>query len=386
MRRIFNIITLLLLVGLASCELEPEVQIAENPVAPQMISPANGDAFNLVWDNVEDEMNFVFSPADYGFPAVLTYTIQMDAKGGDFSRARNLGFVSTDTLTITVDKLNNEVKKVKYTNADGDKVAYVDGDVAELDIRVVSSVSEFYPDLISDIITITFVPFSEPQPEEPEEPEEPVEGPDALFLIGAATGAWDTELAIELSKGDDGLFSGLVYFSDANGRNFRFFSDADWGASFGGYDVFETYPDGILEPATEDGDPNFNFVGAVGWYTIVADAVNMTIEMTAADAPELYLTGDATHGWDWDDPVSTVYGTANFIYEGDIDFIQDLAFRVFLQKDWGDSYGYDYLTDYDAGVIDVMEGHDDPNWQFLAESGTYHVKIDLKNLSIEITQ
>lgn len=386
MKRIINILMLLLVVVLAGCELEPQVQIAENPVAPQMITPANGDAFNFTWDNVEDEINFIYSPAEYGFPALLTYTVQMDSKGGDFSRARNLGFVSVDTLTITIEKLNSEVKKLKYTDANGDSKNFADGDLAELDLRVTSSVSEFYDDLISDVITFTFVPFSEPVPEEPEEPEEPTEGPEELFLIGAATGAWDTERAVELTKGDDGVFTGLVHFSDADGRNFRFFSAADWGSSYGGYDVFETYPTEYLEPASEDSDPNFNFVGAAGWYSLAIDVASNTIGMLPAEAPELYLTGDATHGWDWDDPVSTVYGTGNYIFEGEVDFIQDLAFRVFLQKDWGDSYGYDYLTNYDTSVIDVMEGHDDPNWQFLAETGTYNVTIDLKNLSIDITK
>lgn len=379
MKRILNIFSLLLVLFIAGCELEPQVQIAENPAAPAIIVPTDGQAYNFTWDDNDDTIMILISPVDYGFPAGVTYTAEFDNDGGDFERSRKLGFFSGDTLLVPIKKFNSEVKKLKYN----------DGDVANLDLRVSCFVSQTVPDLFSPIINFTFVPYSEPVIVEPVDTTD-VGGdlPTDLYLIGASTGAWDTGRAVALTAGDNGVFTGLVHFNaDETGRNFRFFTDKDWGASYGGYDVFETYPNDLLEPASTDSDPNFNFIGETGWYNITVDATNNTIEMAAADAPELYLTGDATHGWNWDDPVSTIYGTDNYIYEGDIDFIQNNAFRVFTGKNWDDpNYGYDYLTNYDTAVIDVMEGHDDPNWQFLSESGTYHVKVDLIALSIEITQ
>ena len=387
MKRILNIFSLLLVVFIAGCELEPQVQIAENPTPPAVIVPTDGQAYNFTWDNNDDTIMILISPVDYGFPIGVTYTAEFDNNGGDFERSRKLGFFSGDTLLVPIKKFNSEVKKLKYS----------DGEVADLDLRVSCFVSKTVPDLYSPIINFTFVPYSEPVVVEPVDTTnvEPVDttdvggdGPTDLYVIGASTGAWDTERAITLTAGDNGIFTGLVHFkADMDGRNFRFFTDKDWSMSYGGYDVFETYPTDLLEPATTDGDPNFNFIGETGWYNITVDTQNKTIAMEAADTPELYLTGDATHGWDWDEPVSTVYGTDNFIYEGDIDFIQNNAFRVFTAKNWDDpSYGWDYLTNYDTSVIDVMEGHADPNWQFLLESGTYHVKIDLIALSIDITQ
>lgn len=377
MKRIINIFSLLVMVFIAGCELEPQVQISENPVAPQIISPTSNQAFAFTWDNNTDDFQVIFSGADYGFPISPSYTVQIDKQGGDFTRAQSLGIITNDTLVIPVSKFNSAVKKMKF----------VDGDVAALEMRVTSYVSKFYEDLVSPLIPISFVPYSEPVVVEPIDTT-PVVTINELYLIGASTGAWDTGRAVALTAGEAGVFTGLVHFSSASdGRNWRFFKQPDWGSSYGGYDVFETYPVDLLEPAATDSDPNFNFIGETGWYKLVVDVNKKTIAMTAADAPELYLTGDATHGWNWNDPVSTVFGTGNFVYEGDIAFIQNNAFRVFAQKDWSPtSYGWDYLTNYDPAVINVMEGHADPNWQFLLESGTYQVKIDMKALSIEITK
>ncbi|MFA9390785.1 MAG: SusE domain-containing protein [Prolixibacteraceae bacterium] len=375
MKRILNIFSLLAILFIAGCELEPEVQIAENPVPPQILMPTEGHAYAYTWDDNNDTIMIVISQVQYGFPVGVTYTAEFDADGGDFERSRSLGLFSGDTLLVPIKKFNTEVKKLKF----------VDDVIANLDLRISCFVSKSVEDMISPVINISFVPYSEPVIVEPVDPEP---GLTELYLIGASTGAWDTERAVALTAGDAGMFTGLVHFNAAeDGRNFRFFTKADWASSYGGYDILTTYPEDLLEPATADSDPNFNFIGTTGWYNLTVNTVEKAIAMTASDAPELYLTGDATHGWDFDEPVSTVYGTGNFVYEGDIEFIQDLAFRVFAQKDWApNSYGWDYLTTYDEASIGVMEGHDDPNWQFLLESGMYHVKIDMKLLSIEITK
>ena len=108
--------------------------------------------------------------------------------------------------------------------------------------------------------------------------------------------------------------------------------------------------------------------------------------MSPTDEQQLYLTGDATHGWNFDAPVTTLYWTGHEIYSGQVTFIQDKYFRCFKQKDWGpDSFGHNVLTNYDTDVIIIAVGHGDPNWQFIAASGTYDVVVDMRKESITIT-
>jgi len=207
-------------------------------------------------------------------------------------------------------------------------------------------------------------------------------------MIGASVGGWDPGKAVELvSTGEPFEYTTIAKFDVANGTNFRFFNARDWGASLGGYDVFTTYPNDLLEPATSDDDPNFNFVGTPGWFELTVNSKEGTIAMKAVAEPGMYLTGDATHGWNWDEPVTALTWVGYKVWEGDVTFVNANAFRLFAQKDWGPtSYGWDYIVNYDTNYIDVMEGHGDPNWQFLKPSGTYHVKVDLRALSIEISE
>ena len=207
-------------------------------------------------------------------------------------------------------------------------------------------------------------------------------------MIGNCTGGWDLAKAVEMVTTEEtNVLWTNAYFDTALGANFRFFKEPNWASALGGYNVFENYPTDLLEPATADTDPNFNFIGAPGWYKIVANIGTKTITMEPISEPGLYLTGDATHGWDWDEPVSTIKWVGHEIYEGNIDFIKDGAFRVFAQKDWAPtSYGWDYLINYDTNYIDIMAGHADPNWQFVAESGTYTVRVDMRAKSIVIAK
>ncbi|MFW6289321.1 MAG: hypothetical protein ACOC0R_00020 [Mariniphaga sp.] len=112
-----------------------------------------------------------------------------------------------------------------------------------------------------------------------------------------------------------------------------------------------------------------------------------TISMEAVDEPQMFLTGDATHGWDWEDPVTQLQWTGYQVWEGEVDFTQGGAFRLFGQQDWGPtSYGYDVVVNYDTDYIDIMEGHGDPNWEFLKPSGTYFVRVNLRTNTIEISE
>ena len=134
------------MVFLTGCELEPQVQISANPLGPVLIVPSSGYAYNFTTESNTDQVQFVFSKADYGFIAPITYKVQIDKRGGDFSRPRNLVFGDTDTLTISVKTFNEQVLKLKF-NKD---------QVAELDMRVTSSVSEYYDDIVSPVIPISF--------------------------------------------------------------------------------------------------------------------------------------------------------------------------------------------------------------------------------------
>jgi hypothetical protein len=359
---IYTLLAAILLFGCEEVEREPVLRPGD---APSLTQPQAGTQLVFNRDNANSEtVEFKWTEAEYGFPSATTYTLQADVAGNNFANPVELSTVNGLSATLTHAQLNNRFMMAGLpANEEND-----------MEFRVVASVSEYVSSLISEAVPAKVTLFADSFP--------------SIYMIGAAVGGWGTDLAVEIvSTGEPSVYTTIAYFDVANGTNFRFFNNPDWGASIGGYDVFTNYPEDLLSPATSDSDPNFNFIGEPGWYELVVNTEEGTIAMEAVSEPVMYLTGDATHGWSWDDPVTQLQWVSYNIWEGEVNFTQGGAFRLFPQKDWGPtSYGYDVITNYDTNYIDIMEGHGDPNWEFLKPSGTYQVRVDLRTNSIVITE
>lgn len=333
--------------------------------APVLSAPSAGTT--MVFEKLGAEENLVtfnWSEADFGFPSATSYTLQLDLAGNNFAAPLSLVTTSGTTASFTQALLNDKLLGFGLAT----------NEATDMEARIAASVNPDVETLYSATVTLNITLYASVFP--------------SIYMIGACTGGWDTAKAVEVvSTGEPYEYTTIALFDVTNGTNFRFFNAPDWGVSLGGYDVFTSYPTDLLEPASSDSDPNFNFIGANGWYELLVNSNAGTIEMTATAEPGMYLTGDATHGWDWDEPVTTLTWVGYKIWEGDVEFINGNAFRLFAQKDWSPtSYGWNYVVNYDTNYIDVMPGHADPNWQFVAPSGTYHVKVDLRKLSIEISE
>lgn len=350
---------------LTACEKETREPVAVTGNAPGVMQPSAGTQIVLQRQQAgEEAISFSWSEADFGFPSATTYTLQIDVAGNNFSAPQEVAVTTELSVGLTHEALNQRIMALGFTTSDP----------VDLEFRVIASVSPFFSTLPSEPLALTVTPYASSFP--------------PIYMIGAVFGGWDLAMAVELiSTGEPAEYITIAYFDPAPGTNFRFFNNPEWDASIGGYDVFTEFPQDLLEPATNDQDPNFNFLGEAGWYQLIVNRETGTISMESTDEPGMYVTGDATHGWDWDEPVTQLQYIAYNIWEGNVEFIQNNAFRLFAQKDWGPvSYGYDVVVNYNTEYIDVMEGHGDPNWQFLKPSGTYFVRVNLRDNSIEIQE
>ncbi len=342
----------------------------DNPIVipgdvPVISEPTSGSAIILERQGAgEKTVSFAWSKADFNFQSATTYTLQADAAGNNFTNKVTLASTANTYADLTHQQLNQRLLTIGLAT----------NQPVGVEFRVAATVNVNVDTLYSEPLQLDVSLYASTFP--------------PIYMIGAPIGGWDPGKAVQLvSTGEPYVYTTIVEFDIANGQNFRFFEAPDWGASLGGYDVFTTYPENLLEPAAGDDDPNFNFIGEPGWYRMTVNSSVGTIEMSPVSKPVMYLTGDATHGWSWDDPVTEIFWTGYMVWEGEVDFVQGNAFRLFRQKDWGpDSYGWDYIENYDTNYIDVFEGHGDPNWQFLAPTGTYYVIVNLLDLSIEISE
>lgn len=359
---IYIILAGAILFGCEKEEREPIVVVGQGPALTQ---PSAGTQLVLDRENATGEsVTFEWTAADYGFQSATTYNLQAAVAGTGFESPVDLATVNALSATLTHAQLNNRFMLAGLPANEENAIEF----------RVVASVSPYVESLASQPVAASVTLFTDVFP--------------SIYMIGAAVGGWATNLAVEVvSTGEPSVYTTIAYFDNAEGTNFRFFNQPEWSASLGGYDVFTQYPEDLLSPATSDDDPNFNFIGEPGWYELYVNTEEGSITMEAVPEPVMYLTGDATHGWNWDDPVTSLEWVGYMVWEGDVNFTQGNAFRLFPQKDWGPvSYGYDVIVNYNTEYIDVMEGHGDPNWQFLKPSGTYHVRVDLRNNAIEISE
>jgi starch-binding outer membrane protein SusE/F len=369
-----KIIFLTFLAGLlftASCEEDPKSVLSSEPMGAIVTTPEAGDQLVLTLADSAEYIHFAWDKADFGFSSAPTYLVQIDKAGGDFTEALTIMTTSSSADSLMVYKFD----ELLFNNGYEGEVA-VDVDVRIRAILKGIESSPFADTVFSALQRFTVTPFTIVS----------VGPPPSIFMIGAATGGWNTDKAVEVAPTDvKNKFSTTAYFDVANGKSFRFFSAKNWDASIGGYDIFPNFPAGTLEKST-DNDPNFNFIGTPGWFVITADVNTGTITMTAVAEPLLYLTGDATHGWDFGSAAKPLKWIGHQIWQGNVAFTQSKYFRIFEQADWGPvSYGYNIVTKYNTDIIIVAAGHSDPNWQFIAATGTYLVKVDKRNASIVIT-
>lgn len=336
----------------------------EDVGAPLITEPTAGDVFTLSLDDKNEvAMVIRWDRPDFDVDVKIDFSVDIDLKGGDFSSPVNLALTTDDTLAVTHGELNTKLLEL------GLKVDQED----EIDIRIMSTLNYQVPSDYSEVVSVSVTPYSTIFP--------------SIYMIGAGVGGWDTGLAVEVAATDElGKYYTKAYFDSDGDANFRFFTAPDWGSSLGGWDVFTNYPTEFLQQKAGDGDPNFEFIGATGWYELWVDENTGTIEMKATTEPWLYLTGDATHGWSWDNPTKIEW-VGHEIWEGDVTFVQNNFFRLFEQADWGPvGYGHDIITNYNESYIIVADGHGDPNWQFVAPSGEYHVMVNKREATITFTE
>ncbi|MEH0157808.1 SusE domain-containing protein [Limibacter armeniacum] len=210
----------------------------------------------------------------------------------------------------------------------------------------------------------------------------------SIYMIGAAVGGWDPGLAVEIaSTGVPEEYSTYAYFDNSGEAYFRFFSFPDWGGNIGGVNIFTEYPTDLLQPQPgENSDNNFMFTGETGWYKIDVNQGSGSIAMKALDSePVLYLTGGATHGWGWDaDPLTQLNWVGHQTWEGTVTF-SNSNFRFFEDASYDAiNFGYDVLTEYDAGMLEPATGDSDPNFNFVGAPGTYTVRVDKRAGSVVI--
>ncbi|MFH0760075.1 MAG: SusE domain-containing protein [Bacteroidota bacterium] len=318
---------------MASCnkaELGPV--ILDNPIAPTLTAPANGEAIVLTEATAKDTVTFAWTTADYGFAAGVTYTVQYDKAGNDFQTPVTLGLTTNDTLKVSVEDLNNRMIALEIA----------DGVLTNIEFRVKSYLSDLVTDLYSPALTVGVNPYLVlvvyPQ----------------LQVPGAYQG-WDpaNNTTVIFSLKSDNKYEGYIYFPEA-GNNFKYTVGPSWGENYG-----DDGADGTLEPN------GANLVATdAGMYKLNVDLNNKTHTFALTNWG---LIGSATPGG-WDTDTNMDYNADTRLLTITIDLVVgDIKFRA--NDAWTLNYG-------DNGANGTCE-LDGANIA-ITDAGNYTITLDLK--------
>lgn len=300
--------------------------------APVITSPADGSAIVLLESQAGDDFQIDWTPAEFGFTAATTYTVQVDRAGNDFANAVTLGNSTGTSLKSTVAKLNTAL----FTTLG------LPGEAASnVEMRLVAKISPEVPEVYSAPVTLTITPYTI------------VIVYPYLHVPGSYQG-WnpaDESTVIYSAKSDD-KYEGYIYFPDPNVA-FKYTVTPSWDVNYG-----DTGADGTLDANGDDiklVDP--------GMYRL---NVNLNTLTHTYSKYSWGIIGSSTPtGWDSD--TDMIYDAANNKLTITMDLVEGaIKFRV--NDDWAVNLGDDDANGtLEYGGADIM----------VTEAGNYTVDLIL---------
>ena len=374
MKKIYLIALALSLFAFVACEKDEEKAIIlGDPTASTLGALPSLDVFDL--DNTTRELTFTWTAADFGFQSATTYILQVDSATKNFANAGDVFSTEALTNTITVGDFNTALQDAGFEEYD---------EIHSMQARICaiifgnSDTSAVY----SEPVDFTVVPFATEFP--------------PIYMTGWALNgwSWDPGVYVELRSSAPKVYSTIAKFNSDDNHGgggdelsaFRFFEQTDWSPTSWSYPHFTGGVTTLLDNAN-DGDQNFHFVGANGYYEITADLKNLTVDMTAVPEPQLYMTGWAVGGWDWTTNFVEMTWVSNGVFTATTDFNSDdnhggggtdlSAFRFFAQADWGPtSYNFPYFAGGQISEHLADAGDGDNNFHFVGPNGTYEITVN----------
>lgn len=379
-------------ITLVSCikEVEPEFVATSpsafaltNAILPEYVLNAN--AANNIGER------FTWNKPDFGTQTNINYEL-LSSLTSDFSSPVIVNSTSANEMPVTIQQLLSLAGSLGLDNDPSTPAS--NAGTAYFKVRAFAGSSNSTTEVFTQVIALNlFLPEITNNTAVCEF--------DQLYLVGAgvpdAGWGWDTPVVIACSG--NGIYSGNVNFSPANGGNFRFFTqESNWGSGRNfdyyvnaGYTIDSDFVNAM------DGDHNFQFVGTAGLYYIEVNDTAKTITLGPPQATgncefdQLWLVGAGVPdaGWGWDTPVQLLCNGEG-IYSGNVRFSPDNGgnFRFFTESDnWGSGRNYPYYVNagytIDSRFVDALDG--DNNFKFVGTAGIYFLKVNdvAKQITLE---
>lgn len=355
MKKILILIILSAAVFLTSCEKDKENVMLKETIESNELSSLTASSFALTLENANNLFQtFTWDSIDFGFKSVVTYVVQADKKSNNFSSPISVAVVTNSkTAGIKVGDFNKLLLNAGFEP----------GVAVLMQFRVKATIHPTVAPVYSNSVEANVTPYATTFP--------------PIFMTGAATGGWNWDMYVykELRSTAPNVYQTIGRF--ISGEAFRFFKQANWGPDSWNYPFFTGTVSALFENAN-DGDSNFKFIGATGYYIVTVNMNTKSVSMESVSEPVLFMTGAAVGGWNWDTDFVQMTWKSNGIFQATTDFIQNEAFRFFGQAGWGPiGYNYPHFSGGTVTALLVNAQDGDSNFKFVGATGSYKVTVNM---------
>lgn len=308
--------------ALFSCEKDEERLVLSAGTAPALT--ASRSSLELQEEQADDDaLTLNWTASDFGYPAAVKYTLQLDLKGNNFA------------APIVVDMTGRELSRkfaVREINTLLNRLPVTAFSENEIEARMVASVSAHVDAVNSNVITIKATPYLTEPPYA------------TLYMVGDATEfEWDNQKATPMYRSEEDVFI-YTFTGPLKAGNLKFLGErGKWAPMWGnaGSDAL------VFREKEADPDPASFAVATAGYYTVNVDLRNMRFSMApynATGARTFASVGiiGAFNGWGDIVPMkSTAFNPHAWSLEHTFDADTELKFRHAPNWDvnWGTDQG-----------------------------------------------
>ncbi|MDB5268487.1 MAG: hypothetical protein JWP58_1527 [Hymenobacter sp.] len=164
-----------LAISLTACKKDETRVTMKDGVAPVLTASATTATLTSA-TAANTALVYTWTPADFGYKAAVTYTLQFAKKGDNFKTTQDISMGATLTKTLTGKELNNLYNALDCNISSTPSAT-------PLDVRVKAVIGDAVAPVLSNTVGVTAVPYQAQTPPA-----------DTWGIIGAATpGGWNTD-------------------------------------------------------------------------------------------------------------------------------------------------------------------------------------------------
>ncbi len=290
-------------------------------------------------------INFSFTNANYGFQAAITNTLQIDAAGDNWANP-------------TSATLGTKVFSQGYSTANFNalllKLNLKAGVTAQVNVRIMHSVSASVAPVYSNVVALTVTPFNLTS---------------FVYVPGAYEG-WSNpgpQMDSLISATDNGIYVGIINFTAGNNQFLVVPVNGSWTNKYATNAGPSTAGTSSTYAVTYNGSNNFYAPTAAGQYLVTLNLNSSSISIVPADF--YTIIGDAAQGWSTDVPMKYINdGSGNWTTTTAL--VSTGSFKVRQDAAWQWSWGIPNSGSAGAGVANTLNDSSNGNIP-VAASGNY---------------